>query len=85
MKTFDISNLDNLILQKYQRSTTLDCKDIRMDKFEFVAKTLFLVPFCAPLLDGALLIFFEKCLIFFGIPIAQKNQRTFFLSKFYKD
>ena len=27
---------------KYQRSTTLDCKGIGMDKFEFVAKTHFL-------------------------------------------
>ena len=27
---------------KYERSTTLDCKDIGMDKFEFVAETHFL-------------------------------------------
>jgi len=27
---------------KYQRSTTLDCKNIGMDKFEFVAKIHFL-------------------------------------------
>jgi len=81
MKTFDISNLDNLILQKYQRSTTLDCKDVRMDKFEFVAKTLFLVPFCAPLLDGAFLIFFEKCLIFFWYSNSPKKSADLFSLK----
>ena len=39
IETFDISNLAHLILQKYPRSTTLGCKDIRIKNSEFVAKT----------------------------------------------
>ena len=43
VKTFDISNEDDL-MQQYLRSYTLGCRDIEIRKSEFVAKAKDSIP-----------------------------------------